>query len=252
MDVKMMPVHVHIGSRKGAGNLIDRSTGLAVAILALILVSCGDPTSGEPSPGPEPTADSELKWPEGACLLAGEMPIFTRDVERLAAWIALFDPGKVPNASKRAALSTVLLELAAVANEFREPRSIALEAASTRLEELLEAPESATDFLVAEGGWSELGLVTWGEARSATLNQWNGPFEDVGRLLLMRPTSERRELLPGADEFTIQVIEFPYVPPDFDLEGLKAITEATPLEVIDPEIGDLVPAMWRYRMRAER
>lgn len=178
----------------------------------------------------------------------GKVSIFAADVGRIAGWIELFDPGKVPADYKRRALTAVLLQDAAVASRFAAERTVARAAAEARLGELTAAPEAAPEAQTAEGGWSALGLVLWGATRSLPLDTWAGPIEDTGRFLLVRPTAAFPSELPGADEFRLEAIEFPFVPPDFDAESLQATIEAATLTIIDPKYGDLVPAIWRYWM----
>jgi len=212
--------------------------------MALIAVSCSQSQPAPPAPAP-PTQPAPT-WPDGTCLAAGQTPIATADVERIAAWIELFDPGKTPPAYKRLALTSTLLHRAVLADRFPEERANALAAATARL---AEPPASAQ---AVDGGWVDLGLTIWGETRDLPLDRWAGPFEDVGRFLLLRPTAAYPGKLPGADEFNVEILEFPYVPEGFSPEALQSAVEATQLTIIDPAIGDLVPAMWRYWMHASR
>jgi hypothetical protein len=226
---------------------------LAALFVAWIAVSCGSEVP-EPSPEPAPSAPEPTRasWPEGTALTVGSVPILASEVDRIAHWIPLFDPGKTEPDYRRRALTAVLLQRAALADHFAEARAEALATAVSQLERLRTQSADAPSFQTADGGWSTLGLVIWGETRDLPIGSWAGPFEDSGRILLLRPTAAHPGKLPGNDEFTIDIVELLFVPPDFTPEAAQEVLESSKLTILDPKIGDLVPAMWRYWMNASR
>lgn len=246
MDAAMMPASVQARPAAGGRSCIGRSTALAWGLIASILVSCG-PAAHDESPPAAPAAPVAKIWPAGTALAVGDALILTSEVDRLADAIELFDRGKVRAASRRSALAAVLLPRAALANRYSAERAAARERAEGRLEEL-RAGLGADTARLAEGGWAQLGVLIWAETRLLELDSWGGPFEDIGRWLLLRPVEERPGAIAAADEYSVEVIEFPFVPSSFTPEDLQAVIESSKLTQVDPQIGDLVPADWRYRM----
>lgn len=233
---------------------------LAAVALALAAVSCGeepDPTPTEPEPagaeGPEAGA-----WPEGTVAAMGAAPILRSEVDRVAAWVALLQPGKAPTAYQRMAFTGVLLERAAVANAFPDAREAA-RAAAERFHADLPPGNADLDAVpgveVREGTWSEVGLMCWGVALDQAPGSWSAPFEESGAWLVQR--LRHRAGGPaigeaaGATRLTLDVRAFDFVPPDFTNTALQATLATTKLTVVDPVVGGLIPAAWRYAITGD-
>jgi len=231
---------------------------LAALALALGGVSCAD----EPAPTPsEPGAPAEAglegaqaaDWPEGAVVAMGAVPILRAEVDRIAAWVAVLQPGKATAAYQRMAFTGVLLERAAIANAFPEARATALRAAEEFHANLPAGNADLGDvpgIEVREGTWSDVGLMCWGVARDQAPGAWSAPFEESGAWIVQRlrhraggPALGEAE---GALRLTLDVRAFDYVPPDFTSATLTETLAATKLTVVDPLIGGLIPAAWRY------
>lgn len=251
MDDGMMSHRVQHDSQSGAEEPFGMATALSLAILAAILFSCGEqPIDPEPQIAAVDQPADPREWPAGTVLGIGEVPISLADVNRIAAWVALITPAKVLSSQQRTALTSVLLERAALINHFPDTHAQAIAAAHDQLAALANLPADQIEEL--DGGWSQLTLPIWGNARDLEVGVWSGPFEGTGVCMLMRVSEARPGKLPINDQFTLEVIPFRFVPPDFDLEALDKILRITPLIPVDSTIADLIPASWRYRMQTER
>lgn len=216
-------------------------------MLGLCALSCADPAEPAPQPAnskPDP-AVAARDWPADGVVAMDDAVLTLQDVAQAAAWVALIDPGKVEASHQRKAMVSTLLERTALADEFASERL----AAKARADAFYQAARSSNPTAPtgeATGTWSTLGLLSWGHGLDAPLNEWLPPFEERGYWVVQRVLDRQTGTAPGATRLTLELSQFDYVPKGFSRADLTQILANTQLTVINPTIGDLIPASWRY------
>ena len=214
-------------------------------MLGLCALSCADPAEPAPQPSsPEPAEDAR-DWPADGVVAMDDAVLTLQDVNQAAAWVALIDPGKVKASHQRKAMVRTLLERTALADEFATER-LAAKARADAFYEAARAGSPTAPTGEATGTWSTLGLLSWGHGLDAPLNEWQPPFEERGYWVVQRVLDRQTGTAPGATRMTLELSLFDYVPAGFSRADLTQILANTQLTVINPTIGDLIPASWRY------
>lgn len=244
MGLIMMPRKVRSNPGRSRSGFNVFTAGLLVGSL----LSCGPRAEPKTPVKPQVRAPVKQAWPEGAVLAMGSAVIGRDELERTADWIAHIKPGLARNAHRRLAFTGLLLERAALANAFAEPRAEQLQAAEAFAERARagDASAIAAHARTVRGYWSDVGLAAWGVALDLEPGTWSAPFEDTGRWLVQRLVQRLPGAGPADAQLELELAVFDFTPPGYAREDLVRTLANTKLTTIDAELGGLVPATWRY------
>ncbi len=218
---------------------------VATAILAN-LFSCADHSSKGMGPAKDVQESAPAAhgvWPEGAVLAVDDAPIFQKDVDRASKWVQFLHPENTQPSLRRMALTHIILDRTTLAVLYPKERDSARGDAESALEELRKG-DSINKGRSVTGDWSGLGLALWGETRALEVGSWSGPFELIGRYVLIRKDFHFPGLVPAADKFTVTIQEFPYTPSDFSREDLANASKKVQLSILNRDWEALVPSAW--------
>jgi hypothetical protein len=212
-------------------------------LAALLLAACDEPSA----------AEKPSDWPPGTVVAVDHVPISVDEVDEASVWIELIDPKSSGPQLRRLALTNVSLPRALSQAMAPEAWLAARSDAQAAFERLRAGrwtgppkPDGAVGEIV-EGSWQELSIVAWGHALSAPVGEWSEPVDDVGRFLLLK-LIERQDLPHSAAlRVKVDVLEFPYLPDDADVEAAK---DDHHLTIVDLAWREIVPERTQYRMGA--
>jgi hypothetical protein len=231
-----------------------------------------------PAQQPAPPAGGGLTvaaLPAGQALSLDGVPISFEDLERTAAAFALLYPAESAPASRRRALTNLLLPRAALAAAYGRERALAREQTRGLVPPGPPPPpppapepgwpDGFTDlgappapfaapcqYGVLAGPWLSLGVDLWALARSLAYpngsparepwpSPWIGPVEGLGRFGWLRILEHQPAADPARERYALELIVWPYVPaetlrePEAELRGRRLL-------VADPDLAEAVQA----------
>lgn len=222
-------------------------------VLVLALAACDDePPATTPGSAPAP------KFGAGVALAVDDVPIEAHEVDRITVYVERIDPAASPAHLRRLALTNVVLPRTVARVMAPEACAKAKAEAQALREQLASgnypgpvAPDG-TIGEVAEGGWTELGIESWGVAFDLAEGQWSEVIEEVGLFLVLRRLERHDGPVPTATRFKVEAFRFPWLP----LETLKGDVDAAydshRLVVVDPAWADYVPTVTQHRMKGNK
>jgi len=194
-------------------------------LFALAAAACGD--------AQDSYCSHPYIWPAGTVLALEQRAIPGSEVEEAAGCIAL-------------ALTNVVLPRCAaeaVDPEARaEARRLAGEFQRTPAEERL---------VERKGQMLDLGLELWKAALELEPGQWTPLVETAGCFHVARLKEKGSALLPGHVQLTLEVCDFPYLPPAEAHERIEAQLDRSKLVYVDESWRALVPIAWQHRLRGD-
>ena len=221
------------------------------ALAGLLLVTL-------PACGPEAPAEEDLpsvEWPSGTVVAIDDQPILAGEVDAASVWFQHVEQVATTPQLRRLALTNYLMPRALTRLMNPEERL----AAKREAEEALAALRAGTwtgppseEGLFGEhaaGPFQQLGLPIWGTAFDLPADTWSEVVEDLGQFVVFRVLERTDAPVPMATLFEIDVMTFPWVDPDTDLE---AAYDQHRLTIVDPAWRTIVPEHYQYRMGARR
>jgi len=225
--------------------------GLPARAAGLLLLGVlGGCSPGGP-PSPATGEDGDARGGAPAVLRVDGVPVTAAEVDRVAEHLGVLNPANTRPFLRRNALVAHLLPRLSVALELpaeRAGRRAEAEEALARLR-AGEPPTGELEVLRLEAAFPELGFELWSRARGLEPGRWEGPFEGLGRFLLLRLESRSGGDDPVAETFALEHVALPYVPPDWTSTELDRAIDARELTFEDPDWEAFVPLAWRHRMR---
>ena len=212
----------------------------------MVMSSCTDKTGEGPESAPTVPQVPETVWPTGAVLAVGDVIVLEDEIARVSEWVRFLQPENTLPSLRRQALTHIVLDRAALAGLYAERREEVQAEALEALKGLHSGDEQAADAQAVTGTWSDLGLGIWGETRDLEQGVWGGPFELVGRWVLLRQDAAFPGLVAAADQYTVSIVSFPYTPSAPRPTALES--QGPELTIIDPAWEHLVPNAWGVKL----
>ena len=97
-----------------------------------------------------------------------------------------------------------------------------------------------------EGGWNDLGFLTWAAARELGPGDWSEVIEEIGHFLVFRVIDRKDGRVPQATRFRIDALRAAYLEPNAN--SIDQRYDSTRLTVVDPEWLEIFPEHYLYRM----
>jgi hypothetical protein len=210
-------------------------------LLALAAAAC----DGAPAPAPR-------SWPQGTVLALGERPISAAEVDEAAGCIALLEPRDSLEHLRRLALTNVVLPRCAAQAIDPEARRQALALAQqcrSALESDSAVPGGPLPLAERKGRMLDLGLELWNAAMPLEPGQWTPVVETAGCFHVARLKEKGTAMLPGLVELTLEVHDFPYLPPDEAHPRIQAQLDRAQLHYVDESWRAFVPLAWQHRLQ---
>lgn len=223
-----------------------RAAAERTAILALLLLGCGQGTPAE-----APRAPTDPAPASNAALLVDDLPLAPDEPSALSRDILELYPEYSRVHALRLALTNEFLPRLAVRarNEEGWERARAACAAAG-------GEGEALDPHVKEGNFRILGVGLWSAARHLPLQVWSDPIELAARWVRVRPEAKAESADPREEVLTLSVVEFPVLPADLSGEEeqarIEAAIDASRLTLLDPLFAESVPEAWKHRMRGTK
>ncbi len=208
-----------------------------IPVLALVLAGCDKPPA----------------WPPGTVVAVDDVPITLDEVDRASVWIERIDPKSSGPQLRRLALTNVSLPRALAEAMAPKERARAEREAHEALAELRGGTWSAplgADGAIGEfvsGTWKDLSISSWGLAADLPVGEWSEPLDDAGHFLIVKLLERTHLPHTAALHVRVDVLAFPYLPEDADIEGAK---DRHRLTIVDPAWREIVPERIQYRMGA--
>lgn len=200
-------------------------------------------------------APAQKSWPAGTVFALDELPISADEIDAAADVIAQLEPDSVTAQARRIALTNIVLPRAAgilVAGAKREEAR----RNAAKLENALAAGANPDDPLEGalmqrrEGIANDIGFEAWTYASAAEIGRWSEPLETIGAFEVVR--LDERSNAPSARQvrYKLRVCVVPYVD-DTNLKGvIDGQLDRSKLTIVNPEWAEIVPEMWKHRLRA--
>lgn len=241
---------------------------LSAALLAL-LSACTEP----PPPPPAAGGLTIAPLPAGLAFDLDGVPIPRADLDWAAEAYARLHPAESQPASRRRALTNLLLPRAALAAAHSAERQRALARASAFAPPADPAPArpgdgwpdgytelgTAAAALAAEashgvlaGRWQALGIDLWADARGLVYpgaapapaplpSPWCGPLEGLGRFGWLRVLEHTPAAEPGLERYALELLVLPYAP-EGALPEAETLLRGRRLRAADRELAEAVQA----------
>ena len=225
----------------------------AASVLVLVLAGCKDDVpAGAPPVAPAP------RFGASVALAVDDVPIEAHEVDRITVYVERIDPAASPAHLRRLALTNVVLPRTVARVMAPEAYAKAKAEAQALREQLAGgnyagpvAPDGTVGE-IAEGGWSELGIESWGVAFDLAEGQWSDVIEEVGLFLLLRRIERRDGPVPTATRFKVEAFRFPWLPMETLKGDVDAAYDSHRLVVVDPAWADYVPTVTQHRMKGNQ
>lgn len=259
------------GRERRPGPPDPRRSALAPALLAplALLWACTEP----PPPAPAAGGLTIATLPAGLAFDLDGVPIPRADLDRAADAYALLHPAESQPASRRRALTNLLLPRAALAaahpaqRQEALARALALTPPEDPVPERPDGgwPDGYTDLGpgaaeqgleashgVLAGHWQALGVDLWAAARGLVYpgaergpaplpSPWSGPLEGLGRFGWLRVLEHSPAGEPGLERYAVQVLVLPYAP-ELALPAAEDLLRGRRLRAADLELAEAVQA----------
>jgi hypothetical protein len=214
---------------------------LALALLALALLSSAASCEH---------AREEPAWPAGTVLALGDRPIPASEVDEACASFALLEPQDSIDQLRRLALTNVVLPRCAAQAIDPDARRGARERAEAVQRALsANAPVQGAQAVERNGRMLDLGLELWFAARELPPGQWTDVVETPGCFQIARLLEKGSAPVPAGVPLTLEVYDFPYLPPEQARERIDAQLDRSHLVYVDETWRSLVPIAWQHRLK---
>ena len=207
-------------------------------LFALAAAACGDAL--------DPDGAFPLVYPPGTVLALEGRAISAASVEEAASCIALLEPNASFDQLRRLALTNVVLPRCAAQTVDPEAR-----AEAQRLAEEFQRTLVGGQPVERKGQMLDLGLELWKAALELEPGQWTPVVETAGCFHVARLKEKGSAQLPGYVQLTLEVCDFPYLPPAEAHERIEAQLDRSKLVYVDESWRALVPIAWQHRLRGD-
>jgi hypothetical protein len=175
-------------------------------------------------------------------------------VDEVAGYFALLEPNDSFDQLRRLALTNVVLPRYAAQAIDPSARSEALRLAETWKRSIdagidTSAPVEGPLPVERKGRMIDLGLELWNAAMPLEPGQWTSMVETPGCFRLARLKQKDAAALPGLVELTLDVYDFPYLPPEEVRSRVEAQLERSRLLYVDESWRAIVPIALQHKFR---